>query len=534
MTFVSLSFVAFLFVGIALFYICPVKYRWLVLLGLSVWFYAQSNIAYLPYILLSTLSIYLAGVVMGKFWAEQENKLSAEGLSKDEKKSIKEKGKKKRKAVLIAALVLNLGILCTVKFAKFFIGPVNSLVSFLGGEGEFSAASIIVPLGISYYTFSTVGYLLDVYWKRYPHENNYLRFLLYAIYFPHILQGPIARYNNLGTQLKSELNFDLDRCIKGAQLLLWGYFKKLVIADRLNIFIDGVFENADSNLGLINILAMVADAFYIYADFSGCMDMARGISDIFGIKLELNFERPFLATSVPEFWRRWHITLGAWFRDYVYMPVSTGAKLKELNKKLKKANVSKSLSRIILVTIPVFITWILTGLWHGTGSTYIMWGFYYAFIIALSTAFSEDYQSFLKKHNVKTDTLSWRVLRIMKVFCIFMGGRILTVPGSLSKTKLILESIVHNFNPWVFTNGTFWKFCELDSYGVIVAVLCVALLIGVDLIGEHLGEKSLRDRIGEENLFTGIILTSALTVLILVFGIYGSEYDASAFVYMGY
>ena len=115
-----------------------------------------------------------------------------------------------------------------------------------------------------------------------------------------------------------------------------------------------------------------------------------------------------------------------------------------------------------------------------------------------------------------------------------MGGRILTVPGSLSKTKLILESIIHNFNPWVFTNGTFWKFCELDSFGVIVAVLCVALLIGVDLIGEHLGEKSLRDRIGEENLFTGIILTSVLTVLILVFGIYGSEYDASAFVYMGY
>lgn len=471
---------------------------------------------------------------MGRMWENQEAKLSAEGITRDEKKSIKETYKKRRKAVLIAALVLNIGILCFTKFAKFFIGPVNSLVSFLGGEGEFSAASIIVPLGISYYTFSTVGYLLDVYWKRYAFEKNYFRFLLYAIYFPHILQGPIARYNNLGTQLKGELKFDLDRVIKGIQLLLWGYFKKLVIADRLNLFIDGVFDNYTSTLGLINVVAMVADAFYIYADFSGCMDMARGISEIFGIKLELNFMRPFLSQNVPEFWRRWHITLGAWFRDYVFMPVSTGTTLKNLNKKLKTANVSKSVSRIILVTIPVFITWILTGLWHGTGSTYIMWGFYYAFIIGLSTSFSEPFQNFLSKHNVRTDTLSWKILRIIKVFCIFMGGRILTVPGALSKTKIVVESILYNINPWVFTNGTFWKYSELDGFDVVLAVFAVGLLIAVDLIQENLGEKSLRDRISEENIFTSIILTAALAIMILVFGIYGPGYDASAFVYMGY
>ncbi len=534
MTFISLSFIAFLFVGIILFYICPVKYRWVILLLISVWFYAQSSIEYLPFIFASTLSVFLAGKLIDIFWNKQETALKVDGISKEDKKSIKEKGKKNRKIVLLATLIFNLGILCTVKFGKFFIGPVNSLVSFLGGEGDFSAASIIVPLGISYYTFSTVGYLLDIYWKRYKCENNYFRFLLYAIYFPHILQGPIARYNKLGLELKKELNFDFDRCLKGIELMLWGFFKKLVIADRLNIFIDGVFDRYSENLGLMYLIAMICDVFYIYADFSGCVDIARGASEIFGIKLENNFNRPFLARSVPEFWRRWHMTLGAWFKDYVYMPVSTSSFTKDVGKRLKKANCPKSVSRVIITSIPVYVTWILTGLWHGTGASYLIWGFYYATVIGLSVSFSDSFQEFLKKYNVKTDTISWRVLQTIKIFCVFMGGRFFTTPGSLAKSKTVIQSIVYNFNPWIFTNGTFWDCNDLDGYGTLIAVLAVGILIAVDLIKENLGENSLRDRIREENAFTRVVLTVILTVVIFVFGIYGEGYDAASFVYMGY
>ncbi len=534
MTFISLSFIAFLFVGIIFFYICPVKFRWVMLLALSLCFYAQSDWRYLPFILFSTLSIYGAGLFLGALHKKQELALKKEGLGREEKKNIKEKGKRARKLVLLGALVLNIGILCIVKFAKFFVGPINSISSLLGGEGEFSAAAIIVPLGISYYTFSTVGYLLDIYWKRYEPEKNYLRFLLFAIYFPHILQGPIARYNKLGLELKKELNFDFDRCLKGVELMLWGFFKKLVIADRVKIFTDGIFEPHGANLGLLYIIAMLVDVVYIYCDFSGCVDIARGASQIFGVELENNFNRPFLAKSVPEFWRRWHMTLGAWFRDYVYMPVSTSNLVKNVGKSLKAKNVNKNLVRIVITAIPVYVTWILTGLWHGTGTSYLVWGFYYATVIGLSVCFSDSYQAFLKKHGVKTETISWRVIQTVKVVCVFAGGRIFTTPGSLSFSKTVIQSIIHNFNPWIFTNGTFWKYNELDGANTLIAVLAIALLIAVDLIKENLGEKSLRDRIREENVFTRVILTVLLTVAIFVFGIYGEGYDASSFAYMSY
>lgn len=534
MTFVSLSFFAFLLCGIILFYVCPVKYRWVMLLGISIAFYAISGIEYLPFILFSTLSVFLATREIGNLWNKQDEETKKEGISREEKKQLKEKYQKKRKTLLLLALVLNIGILCTVKFTKFFIGPINSLIDFLGGEGEFTASMIIVPLGLSYYTFSVVGYMMDVYWKRYAHENSYLRFLLYAIYFPHILQGPIARYDRLGARLKQELRFDLQRVIYGIQLMLWGYFKKLVIADRFNIFIQDAFPNELPNHGLMFVVAMIFDVFYIYSDFSGCMDIARGVSQIFGIELDLNFKRPFLAKDVTEFWRRWHMSLGSWFKDYVYYPVSTSKLVKKLGKALKKHNVPRSVIRVVTTLIPVSVTWVLTGVWHGTGKTYVAWGIYYAILIGFSVSFSESYQKLLGKFGTRTDTKSWNFLRLAKVFTIFMGGRMLVTPGSLTNTIAMWKSIVTNFNPWIFTSGAFWELSDLDGMNMLIAVLSIILLVAVDITQEKLEGSSLREKISQENVFTGIILTAGLAVAIFIFGIYGAEFDAATFVYQAY
>lgn len=534
MTFISLGFFAFLIISALLFYICPMKFRWIMLLGISVVFYAISGVEYLPFIIFTSLSIFLAARKIGDYWNNQ-NKLTAnKELGKEEKKSIKEKFKKKRMAVLALVLIANLAVLSAVKFTKFFIGPINDLIAFLGGEGTFKASMIIVPLGISYYTFSTVGYLLDIYWKRYEHETNYLRFLLYAIYFPHILQGPIERYNKLGFRLKKELRFDAERIMKGIELMIWGYFKKIVIADRLNIFISDAFENPTGNYGLYYLVALIFDVFYIYADFSGCMDIARGVSDIFGIELDKNFNRPFLAQSIPEFWRRWHITLGSWFKDYVYFPVSNSSLVKKLSKKLKKINAPKTLIKIIVTLIPVFVTWLLTGLWHGTGKTYVAWGIYYATLIGFSVCFSDSYQKLLAKLHIRTDTFTWRVLRTVKIFFLFLIGRSLTTPGGLRNTAYVLSSIVFSPNPWIFTTDSFWDLSALDGRGMIVAILSVLLFIGVDILQECLGEKRLRDRLDEENAFLRVVLAAFGIAAIMIFGIYGGEYDSSAFVYVAF
>lgn len=533
MTFLSLGFFAFLIIGIILFYVCPLKYRWVMLLAISTAFYVISGIEYLPFILFSTLTVYFTAGKIGKNWEKQDAELKSESLSREDKKAIRESYKKKSKKFLLLALLINIGILCAVKFGRFFVSPINELLSFIGGEGEFKASMIIVPLGISYYTFSVVGYLLDVYWKRYKYEKNYFRFLLFAIYFPHILQGPIARYNKLGTELKKELRFDFQNFIYGVQLMLWGYFKKLVIADRLNIFIDGALSELD-NHGWFYIAAMVFDVFYIYADFSGCVDIARGVSQIFGVELEINFSRPFLSKDISEFWRRWHMTLNGWFKDYVYYPVSASAAVKKISKSLKKINSPKELIRIITAVIPVFVIWTLTGLWHGTGKTYLAWGLYYSVIMGASVAFGPNFQSLLKKLNIKTDTVSWSFLRMAKVFTIFMGGRMLISAGGLEESLYLFQTIFFNPNPWIFTNGTFWKLSELDGYNMLVAVLSLVIFVAVDIIQEKLEGESLRERISRENMFTGIILTVALTVAIFIFGVYGAEYDAASFVYMAY
>lgn len=533
MTFLSLGFFAFLLAGIILFFACPIKYRWTVLLAISVAFYAISGVEFLPFILLSTLTVYLATVKIGKNWVKQDEELKKDNLDREAKKEIRNRYKATNKKYLILALLINIGILCAVKAGRYFIAPLNMLTSAVGSDFTFTAKMLIVPLGISYYTFSIVGYLLDVYWKRYEYEKNYFRVLLFAIYFPHILQGPIARYNKLGQEFKKELRFDMQNVIFGIQLMLWGYFKKLVIADRLNIFLDSAFEYPE-NHGWFYIITMIFDVFYIYADFSGCVDIARGASKIFGIDLELNFSRPFLSKDISEFWRRWHMSLNGWFKDYVFYPLSASRPVKSFGKTLKKINAPKELIRILLAIIPVIVIWVLTGLWHGTGETYLAWGAYYAVIMSLSTAFSGNFQNLLKKLNIKTDTVTWSFIRMAKVFTMFMGGRLIVSAGGLDESIYILKSMIMSPNPWIFTNGTFWKLSALDTKNMLIAVLALDLLIAVDVIQERLDGKSLRERISEENMFTGIILTAALTAAIFIFGIYGAEYDASSFVYMAY
>ena len=355
MTFIQVKFLIFLIAVFFTFYICPVKHRWIVLLCSSIVFYAIAGIRYLPFIFVTSFTVYLAGRKMGRIYDEQEEAAKADGLSRKEKKELKDQAKARCRSTMIWVLVLNLAILILCKYLKFFVEPINALWQRAGGSGEFTAASIIVPLGISYYTFSALGYLLDIYWRRISWEKSYPRFLLYLIYFPHILQGPIERYGRLGQRLKEELRFDYQRVTFGIQLIVWGFMKKLILADRLDVFISGVYKNYERAEGLIFVVAALLDVVYIYADFSGCMDMARGISQIFGVELDLNFDHPFSSKDIAEFWRRWHITLGEWFKDYVYYPVSTSKLVKKISKKTRN-NWPPRLSRLAMNALPVTVT----------------------------------------------------------------------------------------------------------------------------------------------------------------------------------
>ena len=529
MIFTTIEFLIFLIVALLAFYLCPIKQRWKMLLIISIVFYIISGIVYLPFIFVTSFVVFAAARIITKNWSKMEQALGEESVTDHEKKQIKQQYKKKNRNVLIIVLVITLGILSYSKFLKYFLEPVNRLVVALGGSGEFVAGDIIIPLGISYYTFSTVGYLLDVYWRRYSSESNYARFALYAIYFPHILQGPIERYNRLGSRLKMELRFNQERMLSGFQLMLWGYFKKLVIADRANIFVTAAFAQPNRMGGSVLFIAIILDVLYIYMDFSGCMDIARGISDMFGIELDLNFKRPFFSKSITEFWRRWHISLGSWFKDYVYYPVSTSSWLKKLGKKVRKRFGDRA-GRITVTFFPVVITWFLTGLWHGTGKTYITWGLYYGFIIMCSVTFQPEMKWITKKLRINTEAASWRAFQMVRTAGLFAIGRLLTSPGMLYQTKVIIKRIILQFSPWNLFDGKLYTL-GVSEKEFHLLVLCSLLLLYISSLQE---KGSVRDMVKRQNIVFRYALMLGIIFGILILGIYGSNYNASSFAYMNY
>ncbi len=529
MTITSVNFMLFLLVLFLVFYACSVKSRWKVLLAGSVLFYLLAGAKKLfPCIVLTSAAVWYGARRIGALYAEQEEKLKAEGLDRSGKRAIKEQYKSRAKRILMLTLVWCVGILCVSKFAKYAVLYMDRISMAVNGTAPFSALKILVPLGISYYTFSTVGYLLDVYWKRYEPEKSFWRFFLYAIYFPHIIQGPISRYNLLGQELKKELRFDSRRAAFGMELMLWGLFKKLVIADRLNVFVSAVYNGQDQ-AGSIFLIAMLFDAFQIYTDFSGYTDIVRGVSQIFGVELEQNFNHPFFSKTVPEYWRRWHMSLGSWFKDYVYYPCSVSHWVKQINRKAKN-RFSERACRLVAVIFPVYVTWVLTGLWHGTGMTYLCWGIYYGTLITISSAFQPEFRAMTNSLRIRTETFFWQLFRMLRTFCCFMGGRVLTRPGSLHNTKIIIKNILMNLQPMRLFDGTICSF-GLGRLPLALIFCSLVVLWVVSMLQERM---SVREALEKQNIVIRWVILFAAIFSILIFGVYGRGYDVVAFMYQAY
>lgn len=503
MIFTSLNFILFLSVCIILYYIFPLRARWFVLLVGSIFFYCCAGWEKLIFVLATALVTYVIALLINRIY------------SSDKYAELDNAGKKKKtKFWLIIGLFLVILLLVYTKTAHNFIDPEN----------------IIIPLGISYYTFGIVGYMADVYWKKDVAEKNPLKLLLYMIYFPHILQGPIARHKKLASQLAEGHRFDYQGFCFGLQRITWGFFKKLVIADRFAVIVNEIFDNYTQYEGQYFVIAILACVVQLYCDFSGCMDIALGVSECFGITLDENFKRPFYSRSASEFWRRWHITLGAWFKDYVYMPMVINPRLIKLSKKAKDrfgARFGKSL----MTVIPLAIVWLLTGLWHGTGLDYIVWGCYWGIIIIIGTVFAPEFKKLTKKLNIDTESGLWKNFQIVRTFLIFCGGRLLTAPGDIKVSIDILKSIFTRFNIWVWFDQSIYDL-GLDRQELWAGLFGLVLLWFISYKQEH-GTR-IRETVASFPLPLRWILYYGLFFAVLIFGRYGSGFEASAFVYMQY
>lgn len=525
MTFLSGTFFVFLFIIFILYFITPIRFRWMILLVSSVVFYLFSGVPQILFIVLSSLLVYGTARWMDTVYARQDWEIKEGSLTREEKKARRFSDRKRCRRMLNVAVFFLVLVLTYCKIGNWVIGSLRQAL----GEGAVDWMQVIVPLGISYYTFSLISYLADVYWRKEKAEQNYLKFLLFVIYFPKILQGPISRHKNLADQLIEGHTFEYKRVCYGLQLALWGYFKKLVIADRLAVFVNEVFGNYMAYSGLIFVVAILLASVQLYADFSGCMDIASGISQIFGIELEKNFDHPFFARSAAEFWRRWHITLGTWFKDYVYMPLVVSPRVSKMAQQVKKifgARVGKA----VMTIIPTGIVWVLTGLWHGTGYNYIAWGLYWGGIIIFSTVFAPEIRKLTGFLRINTETGGWKVFQMVRTFLLFSIGRLITVPGHLRTTLDVLEKIGAQFDIWILFDGSLYNY-GLNQKNFILAMITLFILWAVSMLQER---GSLRDRIAGQNIAIRWAIYYLAFFSVLIFGMYGAGFNNAVFAYMQY
>ena len=392
MSLVSNTFLLFVLLALIVYYIVPARFQWIVLLLFSYVYYMWGGPKYVFYILFSTVAVYSFGRLI--------THLEETGASK-----------KTLKLTVAAGLIVNLGMLGIVKYSAPFTALVNSVTG-----TQHAGLNLVFPLGISFYTFQSSGYLLDVYWDRVKAEKNIFKFALFVSFFPQLLQGPIGKFGKLHHQFFEEHKIDTANFKYGMYRILTGFAKKMIIADWAGVFADAIWADMD----LYNGIALFGLLFYgiqLYADFSGAMDVVIGTARLFGIELDENFRRPYLATSMADFWKRWHITLGDWMMNYVFYPISLSKWMMGFAKHTKKI-FGRRMGRVIPIALADIIVFFFVGIWHGASWKYVVYGFLNGGIIAFSELLTYKYRDWKKALHITGKETWWHVFMVVRTFII--------------------------------------------------------------------------------------------------------------------
>ena len=432
MSILSVSFLVFTFCLCLAYFLVPKRFQWWVLLAFSLGFCCLGGLTALPFLLITALSVWFTARYIQKDAEAEKAELKAKKaeLSKEEKTALKAKGKAKRRRALVICLLLNLGILCAFKYVHFLLAQADAVARLFGGQVT-DSIRWLVPLGISFYTFQTVGYLCDVYWGKVQAEENFFKVLLFTSFFPQITQGPISAWNELSGQLFAPHAPDPDGMSLGLQRMFWGFFKKMVVANITAGYVDQVFANYSSYTGVAVFLGALCYAVQIYADFSGYMDIMCGLCQILGIRLTENFERPYFSKSIAEYWRRWHISLGVWFKNYVYYPIAMARWNQKLGKAAKK-RLGKAFGSYLPATAALVVTWLATGLWHGASWSYIAWGGVNGLFIIFSMWMEGPYAKWKKGLHINESAWLWRAFQVCRTFLLVTFIKVLPEVGTLA------------------------------------------------------------------------------------------------------
>ena len=526
MLFTSYAFIGFLAVALIAYYAVPKKLQWITLLATSYVFYAFAGLDCLVFILFTTVSSYVISRLMAKNKTAEDAYIeeNRETLSKDEKKKYRASEKKKRLGILVLGLLLNFGILAVLKYTAFALTNVNSILGLFGADG-FEIPDLLLPMGISFYTFQTMGYLIDVYRGRAAAEKNIAKLALFVSFFPQLVQGPISRFSDLAHQLTSPHVFSGKAVSLGLQRVLWGYAKKLIVADRLLVAVKALATAPDTYDGAYVLLLILLYSVQIYADFTGGIDITIGIAEAMGIKLTENFDRPFSSKSTKEYWRRWHITMGSWFRDYIFLPLSVCSPMLRLNKKLGEKISRRTAGKIVAYAASA-VTWFATGVWHGAAWNFIVWGMLNFLVISVSESLEPLYEKFHAKFPRLTASAGYGVFMSVRTFLLMGVIRSLDCYRNVGVTfaawgsMLTMRGVGDIFSGGIAQLG-------LGTADIVIIVIGIMCMFAVSKLGE---KGSLRERLYERPALCSVVF-GALFVCVILFGAYGVGYDASQFIY---
>lgn len=485
MSFSSLQFIVFFLITLAIYYVLPQKIKIIWLLITSYYFYLCFGMKNVIILVLSTIIVYVGALLIGK-----------------SKRSY-------AKALMILEIVLNVLMLLIFKYTNFVIGNLNLLAGKLHLAYEMNEFSLILPVGISFYVFSAISYTIDVYTGKIQAEKNIIKFALYMSYFPKITSGPIERFAPFKEQLENKISFDYENVKDGFLLAMLGCAQKLIMADRIGVLVTTVFDNYTKYQGFVILVASVMYTIQIYCDFTGYTNIALGVSQMLGIRMKDNFKQPYLATSIKDFWRRWHISLTRWFTDYIYIPLGGNRK------------------GVLRRYINVAIVFCVSGLWHGASWNFIFWGVLHGAYQIVESLIAPVLEKVVKVLKVRTNNFSYRFGQWIVTFSLVNFAWIFFRAQGLKNAVGIVRNMFSLYNPWVFFDGTMYTL-GLDSKEFLLVLIGIVVVLCIDIWREKM---SVRDWIREQNLWFRWSIYLLLIFAVLILGFYNNDYSSGAFIY---
>lgn len=481
MSFITIEFLLFLLCLIIIYFLVPRKWQWIVLLAGNFYFYISAGAKAVLFILFTSLCAWYTAILLEKINARYKRLRETACSTREDKQRNRQLCTAEKKKLMALSLAVNFGIWIVLKYSAFLISNLDLFLE------KFKLPIIpvpefLLPLGISFYTFIAMGYCIDIYRGKYQAEKNAGKFILFISFFPHIVQGPFSRFDSLSGSLFEEHTFSFDRMCQGGLRILWGMFKKLVVANKISIVVDSIYGDISTYNGMFIWVAIILFVIELYADFSGYMDIAIGASRILGIKLQENFRQPFFAKSMEEFWRRWHITLGAWFRDYVFYSISMSKKVQNFGRKCKNV-VGASTGRLIPSYIALFFVWTATGLWHGADWTFLVWGLMNLLVIAVSMQLQGVYAKVRGYLRIRAESRLWQLFQIVRTFMLFSFMEMFSEAESIGKAAAMCRSMF-TFEHWTYIKNPMLFFPALDVIDLAVIVIGVLLMLAVDIMKE--------------------------------------------------